>query len=70
MIIKTKYWELLLAIKNSYKTLNPKTEQLLITTDYRVEKSAVSQLPVNGLAIFFFRSPRRSRCQLQTQRIS
>lgn len=54
MKIKTKYWELLLAIKNSYKTLNPKTEQLLITTDYRVEKSTVSQLPVNGLAIFFF----------------
>jgi diaminohydroxyphosphoribosylaminopyrimidine deaminase/5-amino-6-(5-phosphoribosylamino)uracil reductase len=54
MKIKTKYWELLLAIKNSYKTLNPKTEQLLITTDYRVEKSTVSQLPVNGLAIIFF----------------
>lgn len=54
MKIKTKYWELLLAIKNSYKTLDPKTEQLLITTAYKVEKSYEVQLPPNGLAIFFF----------------
>lgn len=54
MKIKTKYWELLLAIKDRYKVLDPKTAQLLITTDYQVENSQDVKLPANGLALLFF----------------
>lgn len=54
MKIKPKYWELLLQIKEIYKTINPEFEAIIISKNFIAEKSKTTILPNNGLALIRF----------------